>query len=175
LRITAVHDLRTGLERQRLHGEMRQRAVADGGEVVFAGIGLDQRHQFANCFHAKIVVDRQRARLRDELGDRRDILARVVGQAREQQRVDGKRAADGNADGRAIGLGLGYHVGAGVAAGARLVLDHEGAAGVFLLHLVGDHAGDDVGRRAGAERDHDAHGLRRPALRGRGRCGGQKQ
>ena len=46
-----------------------------------------------------------------------------------------------------------------IAAGARLVLDHEGAVRIFLAELVGDHAGDDVGRRAGAERHHDAHGL----------------
>ena len=107
-----VHDLRAGLERERLHGEMRQRAVADRGEVVFAGIGLHQRDQLTDSVDLEIEIDRQRARLRDELRDRRDVLARIVGQGREQQRVDGERSADADADGRAVGLGLGHQVGA---------------------------------------------------------------
>ena len=38
-----VHQLRAALERDRLHGEMRQRAVADRAEIVFAGLALEQR------------------------------------------------------------------------------------------------------------------------------------
>ena len=62
----------------------------------------------------------------------RDVLARVVGQIRKQQRIDGERAADADADGGAVGRGLGDGVGGEIAAGARLVLDQECAGGIFL-------------------------------------------
>ena len=77
-------------------------------------------------------------------------------------------AADRDADGRAVGIGLGDGVGAGIAAGARLVLHHEGGGRIFLPEIFREQARHDIGRRAGAERHDDAHGLRRPVLRGRG-------
>ena len=81
-------------------------------------------------------------------------VLRIVGQLGEQQRVDGERPADADADGGAVGRGLGDGVGADVAAGARLVIDDEGLT-ELLLQMVGDHPGDHVGRRTGAERHDD--------------------
>ena len=58
-----------------------------------------------------------------------------------------------DAKGVAVRVGLGDRVGAGVAARARLILDHERLP-EFVLQIVGQHAADDIGRRAGRER-HD--------------------
>ena len=63
------------------------------------------------------------------------------------------------------GVGLCDRIGAEIAAGAGLVLDDEGAGGIFLLQAVGDQPRHDVGRRSCAERHNDAHGLARPILR----------
>ena len=154
-------------ERDRLHGEVRQRAVADRSEVVFARFALQKRDKFRGAVNHNAGIDRERARLRHQLGDRRDVGLGVVGQLREQQRVDGERPADADPDGGAVGRGLGHRVGADVAARARLVVDDERLTELFL-QMVGDQAGDHVGRRARAERHDDLHGLGRPVLRGRG-------
>ena len=160
-----MHELRAGFDGDRLHRQMRHRAVANRTEIIFARIFLHQRHQFGDAVDVEARIDRERARLADELRDRRNILARIVGQGRKQQGVDGQRPADAHAQGRAIGRGFGDRIGGEIAAGARLVLDQENAVGVFLHQAVGDQAGDDIGRRARAEWYQDAHGFRRPGLR----------
>ena len=108
----------------------------------------------ADAVNLNVGINRERARLRHQLGDRSDVGLGVVGQLGEQQRVDGKRPADADADGGAVGRGLGDRVGAGVAAGAGLVLDHERLAELFL-QMIGNQARHHVGRRPGAERHHD--------------------
>ena len=57
------------------------------------------------------------------------------------------------------------------AAGARLVLDHDRLAELFLQRLP-DDAGDDVAAAARPERHDDADALLRPFLRRRGRARG---
>ena len=166
--------LAPALERDRLHREMRQRTVADRGEIVLARIALQQLDQIGDGVDPHTRVDHQRAGLRDQLRDRRDILLRIVGQLGEQQRVDRERPADADADGGAVGRGLGDRVGADIAARARLVLDDEGRCPhVSGREPVGDHARDDVGRGAGAERHDDVHRFRRPGLRGS--CAGRRK
>ena len=157
-----------GLDGDGFHRQLRQRAVADRGEIVFAGIGLQQRDQFGDRIDLEFVAHRQRARLRDQLRDRGDVLFRIVGQLREQQRVNGQRAADADADRGAVGRGLGDGIGADIAAGAGLVLDDERAVGIFFAQLVGDQPGDDIGRRSRTEGGDDMHGFWRPVLRGGG-------
>ena len=48
-----VHELRAGLDRDRFHREMRQRAVADRSEIVFAGIVLQQRDKLRDGIDAE--------------------------------------------------------------------------------------------------------------------------
>ncbi len=72
-RVGHVHHLGAALERDRLHGEVRQRAVPDRSEVEFARFALEQRNQFADAVNLNVRIDRQRARLGDELGDRGDV------------------------------------------------------------------------------------------------------
>ena len=143
-------------------------------KLYLPGIVLQQLDQLGDVVDPERRRNRQRAWLRDQLRDRRDVLLRVVGQLGEQQRVDGERPADADADDRAVGLGLGDRVGAEIAAGARLVLHHESAARIFLAELIGDQPRHRVGRRAGAERHIDVHGLGRPALRLRGERGAEQ-
>ena len=52
-RIGDVHHRRPALERDRLHGEMRQRAVADRAVIVFAGVLLQQLDQLADAVDAE--------------------------------------------------------------------------------------------------------------------------
>ena len=106
--------------------------------MYLPGLALSSATSSATRVHLEVGIDREHARLGDELRDRRDVLARIVGQIRKQQRVDGERAADAHADGGAVGRGLGHRVGGDIAAGARLVLDHEGALWIFLRQALGD-------------------------------------
>jgi hypothetical protein len=74
----------------------------------------------------------------------------VGGDGRHQQQV-------------AVGRGAGDVGSAEVAAGAGLVLHHERLP-EELGELRAHDAGDLIGRAAGRERHHDAHGLRRIAV-----------
>ena len=132
--------------------------------MYLPGFFADELDQRRHAVDAEAGVDRERARLRHQHGDQRKVLARVVGQVREQQRVDGERAADADADGGAVRRCLGHRVGAGIAARSRPVLDDEGLSG-FLLELIGKEPRHHVGRRSGAERHDDADRFRRPVLR----------
>ena len=170
-----VDELRAAFQRDRRHGELRQRAGADRAVGIFAGIVRDQIEQFPRRVHAEAGIDRKRARLRHQHGDEREIFFRIVRQIAEQQRIDGKRPADADADGRAVRRGLGYGVGAGIAAGARLVFDDERHL-ALVVQVIGDGAGDDIGRRAGAEWHDEPHRPGRPLLcacRGRAKQNGQ--
>ena len=116
-------------------------------KLYLPGFALQKRDQLRDAVNHNVGIHRERARLRHQLGDRRDVGLGVVGQLGEQQRVDGERPADADPDGGAVGRGLGHRVGADVAAGAGLVVDDERLAELFL-QMVGDQAGDHVGRRA---------------------------
>jgi hypothetical protein len=51
-----VDDLRTALKRDRLHGQLRQRAVADRTKIVFAGIAFQERDQFTDAIDAQLRI-----------------------------------------------------------------------------------------------------------------------
>ena len=171
LRRAGVGDVdhgRAALERERLHGQMRQRAVTDRTVVVFSGIPPEQIDEFCNRIDPQARMHDQRARLGRQHGDQREVLCRVVRKFREQQRVDGKWAAQTDADRVAVRIRLRHHLGSGIGAGAGAVLDHEGLA-ELLLQMVGDQPSHHVGRRAGAKRHNDPHRLGGPLLRRRRR------
>ena len=163
--IGQVHQARAGLQRDRLHGEMRQRAVADRAEIILAGILLEQRDQLGDGVDLELRIDREDARLRHQLRDRRDVFRRVVGQFRKQQRVDGERAADADADSGAVGRGFRDQIGGEIAAGAGLVLDQENTVGIFLGQPITDKPRHDVRRRTRPEWHQNVHGLGRPSRR----------
>lgn len=94
---------------------------------------------------------------------------RIVGKFREQQCVDGERAAYTHADGRAVRRSLCDRIGAEVAARAGFVLYDERTRGVFMLQAIRHQARHDVGRRSCAERHDNSYGFPRPILRRR--CG----
>ena len=144
---------------------MRERAVTDRTEIVLPRFLLQKRDQVGHGLDPEIGVHGERARHGDELRHRRDVLLRVVGQLREQQRIDCERSADRDTDGRTIRRGLGDRIGAGIAAGTGLVLDHECRAGIFRLQLLAQQAGDNIGGGTGAERHNDPDRFGGPALR----------
>jgi hypothetical protein len=148
-----MYQLRAGLDSDRLHGEMRQRAVTDRAEIVFTRIFLQQRQQFGDAVDLEFGIDHEHARLRDELRDGRDILVRVVWQVRKQECIGRKRAANADAEGSAIGRCFCYDVGGEIAARAWFVFDQECGVGVFLHQGLGDEPRHDVGRRSGPERN----------------------
>ena len=61
----------------------------------------------------------------DQRGDRREVLDRVVTEARVERRVDRQRAGIAEHQHMAVWRRLGDHVGGDDAAGARHVLDDE--------------------------------------------------
>ncbi len=81
----------SALERNRFHRQMGERTVADGTEIVFAGVGLDERDQFLDVVDAEALVDDERARLCHQHGNERKVLCRIVGKFAEQDGVDGQR------------------------------------------------------------------------------------
>ena len=145
--------LRPALERDCFHGEVRQRTVADGAKIVFAGVAFEQRNELANVVHLERRIDGERARLRCQHCDEREVLAGIVGKLAKQQRVDRKRAADTDAEGVTVGLRLGDRVSPEIAARARLVLNDKRLA-KLRLQLVSQKPRHDIGRRAGGE-GHD--------------------
>jgi hypothetical protein len=141
-----VHEFGARLNSDCLHSKVRQRAVSDRGKVVFAGIFLQQRDEFRDRVDPKVWVDGENTRLGDQLSNRRDVLAGIVRQPREKQRVDGERPTDAHPESRAIGCGLCDYIGTEIAAGARLILHDKYGGGIFLLQAVDDQARHDVRR-----------------------------
>ena len=113
------------------------------------GLRLIRSSNCRHAGHAETAIDCQHARLRHQHGDQCEILSRIIRKFAEQQRVDGKRAADADADGRAVRRGFGHGVGADIAARARPVLDDERSGRSLLMQVIGDQAGDEIGRCPG--------------------------
>ena len=141
-----MHEFSASLNSDCFHCKVRKRAVSDRSKVVFAGIFLQQRDEFRNRVDPKVWIDGENTRLGDQLSNRCDVLAGIVRQPREKQRVDGERPADAHSERRAIGCGLCDNIGTEIAAGARLVFHDKCAGGIFLLQAVGDQARYDVRR-----------------------------
>ena len=120
------------LGRQMGRGAAARRGVVDAGRLRL-GI-LDQ---LLDAFHRQRRVHHQHDRDRSELGDRREILDRVVGRLL-QAGVD--REGDGGDQQRVtVGRGLGDDVGADRAAAARPVVNDGGLAPT-VVHALRDQA-----------------------------------
>ncbi|KAG1195525.1 hypothetical protein G6F35_013181 [Rhizopus arrhizus] len=95
-------------------------------------------------------------------GDRREVLERVIGQVRVQSGVDAGQALAGQRQGVAVGARLGDEVRAYDAARAGAVFDDDGLAQTFR-QILGQRAGQDVGKTAGGVGGDQAYGLVRIA------------
>ena len=160
-----VHQIGAGHGLEHLGGEMRRGAGARRRIVDAARLRLGVGDELLEVGHRQRRVHHQHQRDRGQLGDRREILDRVVGRLL-QAGVDRERDG-GDQQGVAVGRGLGHDGGADRAAAARPVVDHGGLAPV-VVHALRDQPRDRVGGAAGDER-HDqvdllaGIGLRRAA------------
>jgi hypothetical protein len=59
----------------------------------------EQGDELCHRVDAECGIDREHARLSNKLGDRLDVLARIVRQAREKKSIDGERPADADPEG----------------------------------------------------------------------------
>jgi hypothetical protein len=136
-------------------------AVAAAAVVELAGVGAGIGNQVGQAgdvvLFRRVGVHDQHVGHAHHLCDAGKVLASVVGHALEQPGVDRMRGRGRDADGVAVRRGLGHRVGANVAASAGLVLDDDGAQGVF--GAFGQRTRRDVHRAARAVGDDKADGF----------------
>ncbi len=157
-----VRELDAGGALQHLDGEMARRPVARRA-VVEIGAGLRLGDQIRHRRDAALEARHQHLRGEADVGDRREILLRVVGQLGIDRGCDAVRRDRHHQERVAIRRRLGDDVGADAAARAWPVLDHHLLA-QRLGELVGHHARQDVGRLAGREGHDDLDRLGGPGL-----------
>ncbi|MCY1531947.1 hypothetical protein D9M68_671870 [compost metagenome] len=144
--------------------QVRDAALAGGSVAVLARVGLQQRDELLQRLGRHLRIYRQHVGHVDQVGDRCEILERVVRILGVGGRV-GRHGADrGDAEGVAIRRGLGQRIGADRAAAAAAVFHHHRLA-QLAAQAVGDRARDDVGGAAGRERDDQADRLGGVGLR----------
>jgi hypothetical protein len=96
------------------------------------------------------------------------VLARVKGHLREEERVDRLDAGGADQQGVAIGRGLGHRVGRHIAVGAGAVLNDDGLAQRLRQRLAHD-ARHHIGHAAGREGNDQLDGFGGPGGLGMGR------
>ena len=146
-----------GLAPEQLHAEVVCAALADRSiaqRLVVPRLG--ERQQVLERADAERPLHQQHVRRRREIGHRREVVQRVVGQALEQARI-GRDAGVGIEQRVAVGRGLGDRVGADGVAGARAVLDDHRHV-PFVVEALRQRAGHGVDAAAGVERHHDLDG-----------------
>ena len=136
-------------------------AIAAGGVVQLAGVGLGIADQLLHGLDRQRVGDQQHAGGIGHMGNGCEVLVRAVGQLGHQVRRDRMGAAGGEQQGVAIGARLGGLGRADGAARARAVVNHQRLA-QLLRHLLRHHAGDQIGGTAGRKRHDDADRAIRP-------------
>ena len=140
---------------------MLRRSRARRSIVQLAGILLRVFDELGEGLDRDLGVHHQQVGELGEAGNRHEILFRVVRQVLVEERVNGVGAHRADKKGVSVRRGLGDGGRSDIAAGTGTVLDHEGLA-VFGLKLLGDDAGEEIRRAAGAEGDDDRHLLLRP-------------
>ena len=97
--------LRAGLVLEPLDDQVRVAADAERAEVELVGILLRIGHQLLEVLHRDVLVEDQHLLREGEVGDRLEILQRIVGQVLVERRIERHRAARQQADGGAVGSG----------------------------------------------------------------------
>ncbi len=143
---------------------MLRAAVAGSRVIDPAGLRLRRGDQLGHRIHLQVRVHDEHVGTRGDARHRHERRQRVVLERLVQPGADDMRGRR-EKPGIAVGLRLGDVIGADGAAGAGPVL-HEGRAAELRAQLRREDARRHVGETAGAERYHDADGLRRPGLRG---------
>ena len=89
------------------------------------GCDLGERDELVERLRRHVGMDHQDGRQRDQRGDRREILDRVVAEVGVERGIDRHRAGIAEHQHVAVGRGLRHQVGGDDAARAGHVLDHE--------------------------------------------------
>ena len=163
-------ELELGRELERLRHHLTDARQPGRAVAQRLGTGARLGDELLERAHAALRADDQHDRRAGQIGDRREVLDRIVaGLGIGHRNDDGERQRI-DAEGVAVGLGGGDRLHADDAGGAGAVLDEE-----LLLErgreMIGGDARELIGGAAGRERVDDADRTRRPVLC---RCGGRK-
>ena len=148
-------------------------AVAGRRVVDLARMRFRHRDQLFDRLRREILAHHDDERKFRQHADRREVGDRIVGQMREQARIDRHAGVEPGLQGVAVGRRPGGKLGTRHRAGAGPVVDHERLA-ELLGQLLADDAGHDVGAAAGGRGDDDGDRPGRKIVR-RQRGGGQAE
>ncbi|MNV61596.1 hypothetical protein D3C71_1541090 [compost metagenome] len=163
---------------EHLASQMARCARARRPHVDLVALPSDVGDQLLHIGGLDVGADHQHVRHRGQQRDGREVLDRVVRNARIQRRVDAMRAGGGQQQRVAVRRGRGHLLGGDGAVGAALVLDDDALA-QRLARFRRDRARQDVRRAARRVRHDQRDGFGRIGLRLRGRqhrreTGGQR-
>ena len=169
-----VRQFEIGGQREQFAREMGLVANAERSVVELAGTRAAQRDEFLHRPDRQSRIDQQAEWIVGGLGDRHEILERVVRQFLVDVRVHGQRARHGMHQRIAVGFGFGDGFHADDAVRARAVF-HDYLLAHGLGNLLPDGARDDVRPRSRRLRHDDADGTVRIILCLRRRVHGNQQ
>ena len=147
-------------------GDQRDRCR---GVAQRAGLGLGQRRKLGERVHVERRVHHHDLGGEERIGDRREILRRVVGDLLEEELVIGERLGRQDADRIAVVRRIGAGAAADIHGAAGTVLHHDRLAPA-LADLIAEHAHEHVAGAAGAGRGQRPDRPRRVILRRRSRA-----
>jgi hypothetical protein len=132
-------------------------AHAERAEIDLVGMLLRISDQLPEILHRNVLVEDQHLVRERKVGDRLEVLERIIGQIAVEVRIERHRAARKQADRRPVGRRRLAGIGGddGVGAGAAL---HDEAMPVALLEGLAERAHHDVDGPARRQRDDDADG-----------------
>ena len=138
---------------------MRACAVAGGGVVVFAGVGLDLVNKLFEVLDVDdIGIDGQHIGHIHQRGDGHKVGFHIKGQLFVKRCIAAVGGCGAEVDGVAIWLGAGHVLTADIAGRAGLVVNDDGLAQQLAQRLL-CHAADHVHTRAGVKAHDHGDGL----------------
>src|SRR5213596_803038 len=139
---------------------------AVGGPGELAGVRLVVGDQLRERLHRHARMHEDEERTLGDHGHRHEIARRIVGQRLEGVRIGNERRRRGAEEVVAVGGGARRRLPGEDVPRARAVVDDDLLA-ERARQALSDEAANDVGRRAGWERDDDPNRTRGPALSAR--------
>ena len=154
-------------------------AIAGGGIVVLAGMGLDLVNELLEVLDVDhIGIDGQHIGHVHQRSDGHEVGLHVERQFLVERGIAAMGGGGAEVDGVAIGLGTGHELAADIAGGAALVVNDDGLAQNLAQGLL-RHAADHIHTRSGVKAHDHGDGLVRIAggagvgrLAGQGKQGG---